>query len=740
MKEKIYLDRRRLIEERTKDLLRRMNLEEKICQMCAISGGKVLEKVKFSLKKAKKNIGKGIGEIGGILRGLGPEEGAKLANKIQKFAIENTRMGIPIIIHDECLHGCCAKKSTSFPQAIGMASTWDTELIQRIGYVVGKETRARGIHQALSPDLDVSREPRWGRTEETYGEDPYLVSRMGVNFIKGIQGENFTDKNSIIATAKHFSVHNSPEGGLNISPTVAGERTIREVFLPPFKSAVEEANAISVMPAYSEIDGIPAHANKELLTKILREEWGFNGFVVSDYGGINMLFSSHHLVSDKKEAAKQAVEAGVDMELPDIDCFPELLQAVKEGRVSEEAIDQAVRRILRAKFLLGLFENPDVNPEYAAKICDCKEHRKLALKVAHKSTVLLKNDGLLPLNKNLNSIAVIGPNANEIRLGNYSGFGMKVVTILEGIKNKISKKVKVYYTKGCEIFGNSKKGFKEAAEVAEKSDVAILVVGEVSDWGEKFPTCGEGFDVDDLNLSGVQSDLIEEIYRVQKKIVVILVNGRPLAIPGIKRNIPVILEAWYPGEEGGNAIADILFGDCTPSGKLPITFPSSVGQLPVYYNHKPSARGYYHQPGSPERPARDYVFSKPEPLFVFGYGLSYTKFEYRNLSIEPREIGPKGKVKVSVEVKNIGKFEGEEVVQLYLRDVVSSVTRPVKELKGFRRITLKLNEKKKVEFILTEKELSFLDRQMELIVEPGIFEVMVGGNSTEGIKGNFKVR
>ncbi|GAH34264.1 unnamed protein product [marine sediment metagenome] len=340
-----------------------MALEEKVAQLYSIEPEEILENGKFSPEKAKKVVGKGIGEIACILRSLCPKEGAELANKIQKFVIDNTRLKIPIIIHDECLHGCCAKRSTSFPQAIGMASTWDTELIQRIGCVIGKETRARGIHQALSPNLDVSREPRWGRTEETYGEDPYLVSRMGISFIRGIQGKNFTDKNSIIATAKHFSVHNSPEGGLNISPTVASERTIKEVFLPPFKAAVKEANVMSVMPAYSEIDGIPAHSNKELLTKILREEWGFKGFVISDYEGISMLVTTHHVASDKKEAAKQALEAGVDMELSRIDCFSELPQLIKEGKISEEAIDKAVRRILRIKFLLGLFESPYVNPE-----------------------------------------------------------------------------------------------------------------------------------------------------------------------------------------------------------------------------------------------------------------------------------------------------------------------------------------------------------------------------------------
>lgn len=725
LKNAIYLDKNRDIEERIEDLLKRMTGEEKVYQTGAVfeeGNGVILKKGKFSVEKAKRNIGKGIGEISSILRHLSPKEGAKLANKIQKFALEHTRLGIPIIIHDECLHGCMAKNSTSFPQAIGLASTWDDELMERIAVAIGRETRSRGIHQALSPTVNITRDPRCGRTEETYGEDPYLASRMAVAFVKGLQSEK------IVATPKHFVANFVGDGGRDSYAIHFSERILREIYFPAFEACVKEAGALSFMVAYNALDGLPCSCNKWLLTDILRKEWGFKGFVVSDYRSVIGIQDKHSVAQTKAEAAQKAIEAGMDVELPHIDCYVELINLVKEGKISMEVIDEAVRRILRVKFWLGLFDDPYVNPEYAEKICDCKEHRKLAYEAACKSIVLLKNEGdILPLEKTIKSIAVIGPNANEIRLGGYSGYGMKVITPLAGIKNRVSKNTKVYFVEGCKITGDSKEGFEKAIRIAQKSEVAILVMGNFAGYGDGY-TEGESADRSNLDLPGVQEDLILEICKAGKPVIVVLINGSAITITKWLNNVSAVVEAWYPGEEGGNAIADVLFGNYNPGGRLPITFPKTTGQLPLYYNHKPTGR------------RDDYVDLRgDQALFPFGYGLSYTKFQYSNLKVTPKEIPPYGKIKVSVEVKNIGKYEGDEVVQLYLRDVYSSLSRPVKELKGYKRITLKPGERKRVEFILAERELSFLNRHMEYAVERGTFEVMVGGNSVNVIREKFEV-
>ena len=688
----------------------------------------ILENGKFLSQKAHRYIGKsGLGSIYAVLRSLNPEQAAEIANEIQKFVVENTRLRIPILLCEECIHGHMAKGATIFPQAIGMASTWDPDLVQKVGSVIAKETRAVGGHQTYSPVLGVARDPRWGRTEETFGEDPCLASCLGIAMVKALQGENLTDSSAIIATAKHFAAHSEPLGGRDSNMEGISEKDLREIFLPPFKAAVEEAGAKSIMPAYSTIDGIPCTASKKLLTKILREEWGFEGYVVSDLGAIEHLYSKHRVAATLEEAVKQAVEAGVDIHLAGPRFADLLLELVEKGQVSKATINQAVRRILRIKFVLGLFEEPYVDPERAVRICDSKEHRQLALEAARKSIVLLKNENnLLPLNKDIASILVTGPNADNVRnqLGSYSGQG-SVVTVLEGIKNKVSPETKVDYVKGCSVKGTSTEGIQEAVEAAKKSDVAIVIVGG-SSWTRES-TCGEGYDRADLNLPGVQINLIKAMYETGTPIVVVLINGRPLTINWVAENVPAILEAWYPGEEGGNAIVDIIFGDYNPSGKLPITFPQSVGQLPLYYNYKPSGRRY------------DYVFMKGEPLFVFGYGLSYTKFKYSNLRITPEEIAPAGEINIGVEVQNIGDWEGEEVVQLYVHDNVASVTRPIKELKSFKRITLKAGERKIVNFTLTADHLSFYDRDMNLLVEPGTFDVMVGGNSAKGITGSFKI-
>lgn len=759
MEEKVgYLNPELSIEERVNDLLSRMTLEEKVAQLKArlfhiwkslsdIAEGldenqqrkfwkifsevfrdrDLVEAISASLwKKQWKNIileGDGekypIGELSCALRAFSPKEGAELANEIQKYILENTRTKIPVIIHDECLHGCMAKGSTSFPQSIAMASTWNPELMYEVATAIGKETRARGIHQALSPTINIARDPRCGRTEETYGEDPYLASLMAVAFIKGLQEQK------VVTTPKHYAVNFVGDGGRDSNAIHFSERLLREIYFPAFKSAVEKGDALSIMSAYNSLDGIPCSSNRWLLTEVLRKEWGFRGYVVSDYGAVVHLMTKHRVASSKAECAKKALEAGLDMELPESDCFEEVLNLVKNGELSEDVVNEAVRRILRVKFWLGLFDNPFVDPEYAEKICDCKEHRELALRSARESMVLLKNDGILPLSKDIKSIAVIGPNANVPRLGGYSGFGIKVVTPLEGIENKVGKSAKVYFAEGCGLNDTSKRGFDEAIDIAKKSDVAILFMGN------SVPeTEGEQNDRCNLDLPGVQEDLIREICNTGTPVIVVLINGSAITMTKWIDGVKAILEAWYPGEEGGNAIADILFGDYNPGGKLPITFPKFTGQLPLYYNYKPSGR------------VDDYVDLRgPQPLFPFGYGLSYTQFKYSNLKITPEKISADGEINISFDIENIGKYKGDEVVQLYLHDLFASVARPIKELKRFKRVTLDVGEKKTLSFMLSREDLEFLDLDMNLVVEPGVFEVLIGSSSEDiRLKGTFEVK
>ena len=745
-----YLDPKSAVDERACDLLSRMTLEEKVRQMGMLMSSEVLKDGKFSAALAQRVLTqKGIGCV--FEPRLDPASSARAVNKIQKYLTNKSRLGVPAMIISECSHGHQAPESTMFPAVIGLASTWDPDLVGKMASVAALEASAVGVRQSLSPDLDLGREPRWGRVEETYGEDPYLCSRLAVAYIKGLQGKGpGIDSNHVVATAKHFAAHGSPAGGLNMAPVAVGMRELRSLYLPPFKAAVTEARALSIMPAYHEIDGIPCSKSKLLLTNILREEWGFKGYVFSDFHAIEMLATFHRTAADLGEAGRQALEAGLDVEAPRIKGFGKnLLDLVKKGEVEIETIDRAVLRILRVKFLAGLFENPYPDPERAVALTNCDKHRRLARKVACESIVLLKNKGdLLPLRRDLLSIAVIGPNADAIQFGGYSYYKENGVTTLRGIQKTVSRKTQVHYAAGCGVFELSKSGFSSAVKAAEAAEVAVVCVGGVSrmNFGAKgrpiheqdktkLPTCGEESDRAELDLPGVQQQLVEAVVATGTLTVVVLINGRPLSILWIAENVPAILEAWYPGEQGGNAIADILFGKENPSGKLPVAIPRCVGQVPVFYNQKPSGRGYYHQPGMPGRPGKDYVFTTPEPLYEFGYGLSYTKFKYSNLRVTPTTIDPGGQVRVSVDIRNSGSREGKEVVQLYLRDLVSSVTTPVKVLRGFKKINLKPNQGRTVNFVLSAKDLALLDEYMEWIVEPGVFEVMVGP-----LKRKFKVR
>ena len=739
-----YKNPRLSVEQRVADLLSRMTLEEKIAQMTCLWVNRpqknpqtdfATDRGDFSAEKAAQVMKYGIGQIARQREQKGPRDGAIFANAAQKWLIENTRLGIPAIFHDEILHGHMARGSTSFPQPIALASTWDPEFIEKVFTAGALETRARGSQQVLGPNLDVAREPRWGRTEETYGEDPYLVSRMAVVIVKALQGQGPTiNGDHVIATAKHFAAHGQPEGGTNIAPANYSERVLREFFLPSFKAAVTEAGIMSVMASYNEIDGVPSHANRWLLEKVLRQEWGFKGYVVSDYDGISQLDNLHHVANGKEEAGRLALEAGVDIELPDPDCFPFLLKLVQEGRVSEASIDKAVARLIRAKFLLGLFENPYVDPDRAVKVTNSREHRELAADAARRSIVLLKNENnLLPLDRSrLRSIAVIGPNADRVHLGGYSDDPGRGVSVLQGITEKVGNQIKVTYAEGCKItreggdwFADSshlnnpaddQKLIAQAVEVARAADVTLLVLGGNEDTNKEAWANNHLGDRDSLELVGRQNDLVRAILETGKPTIVMLINSGPLSINYVAENVPAILEGFYLGQETGVGVADVLFGDFNPAGKLAVTFPRSVGQLPAYYNRKPTAK-------------RGYLFTSKEPLFPFGYGLSYTTFEYSNLQVSPAQIRPKDQTKVSVTVSNTGKRVGDEIVQLYIRDLVSSVTRPVMELKDFKRISLGPGESKVVEFTITPDKLSFLNLNMETVVEPGWFDVMVGTSS-----------
>jgi beta-glucosidase len=749
-----YQDPKLPLDQRVADLLSRMTLEEKVAQMEGAwenrdqitdpNGLFVDANGKFLPDRAAVLIKNGLGEISRPNENRDPRQMADYTNTVQKWFKENTRLGIPVLFHDECLHGHVAPKATSYPQAIALSSTWDPALVENIFTATAAEVRASGVHHCLAPVLDLARDPRWGRTEETYGEDPYLVSHIGLAAIRGFQGTGPIDNKHVMATAKHFAVHGQPEGGTNVSTGNYSERVIREYFLKPFEVAVKQGQVRTVMASYNEIDGIPSHSNKHLLDDILRHEWGFDGTIVSDYFGITDLVNLHHVVATKEEAGKMAIEAGVEIELPFEAAYPSLIDQVHQGKVSEATIDRAVTHLLSAKFEAGLFENPYVDPDYVEKLVNNADHQKLALKAAHEAIILLKNqNSLLPLDKSkYKHIAVIGPNAADLHLGGYSNKPGRGVSLLQAVKDKVGSSSEVLYSEGCKItetlpdwdadkvvLGDpalNAKRIQEAAAVARKADIVILALGENEQTSREEWATNHLGDRDSLDLLGNQDDLVKAILATGKPTVVYLQHGRPNSINYIAENVPAILDGWYLGQEGGTAIADVLFGDYNPGGKLPITVPRSVGQLPDYYYQKPSAK-------------RGFVDASVTPLFPFGWGLSYTQFKYDNLHVSPDGIGPEGETSVSVDVTNTGKISGAEVVQLYIRDEVSSVTRPVKELRGFHRIVLDPGKTETVKFMLGPDELSFLNREMHRVVEPGSFKIMVGGNSADLIETKLNV-
>lgn len=732
------------IELRIDDLLARMTPEEKAAQLIA-SQRKVFDNEEAFAPDATDsedpyaNLRNGIGHISRMGEDSGPGETAKNVNATQRFLVEETRLGIPAIIHEECLHGLMQDGATIFPQSIAMASSWDPDLVEDVFSVIALETRSRGCNQALTPNLDIMRDPRFGRTEESYGEDPYLVSRFAVAMVRGFQGEGpIIAKDKLVATGKHFAAAGEPLGGLNCGAYHGGERQVREICLPSFEAAVKEAGLQAIMAAYNEIDGVPCHLNRWLLTDVLRGEWGFDGCVVSDYGALIMVQQQHSVAADPIDATSQGLNAGMDIELPGARVYKYIPDALERGTLTSNVIDESVRRVLRLKFRLGLFENPYADEAEAERVNNCDAHKTLSLKTAERSIVLLKNDNdMLPLNAaSLKRIAVIGPNADKCHFGSYSVKSslQRGISIVQGIREHVGDSVDVDYAEGCKIHqGNGywrepeavlndpeddRRMIKDAVTVAEGADVAVVVVGGDGQ------TCRESFeprigDRSDLSLMGLQDELVQAIHATGTPTIVVLINGRPLAITDIAERIDAVIEGWYLGEETGIAMANVLFGDVNPGGKLPFSFPRSAGHIPCYYNKTKMslARRYIHHPNT--------------PLFSFGHGLSYTTFQISEPRVSPEVIAADETASVRVSLTNTGDRAGDEVVQLYIRDCVSCVIRPNKELKGFKRVHLEPGQTQEVSFSVGFEALSLYNREMERVVEPGEFTIMVGSNSED---------
>jgi beta-glucosidase len=751
----LYKDARAPVDLRVRDLMGRMTLDEKVAQIITLSRTKrdvMDDALRFDPAKATAAYPNGIGQIarpsdrGGAAtasnaandstgRWRKPADTIAFVNAAQDWARTKTRLGIPIVFHEEALHGYMAPEATSFPQAIAMASGFDPGLVERVSAVIGREVRAHGTTLALSPVVDIARDPRWGRIEETFGEDPFLCAELGVAAVRGLQGEGKElGPGKVHATLKHMTGHGQPLAGNNVAPAMLGERDLREFFFPPFRAVVERTGIGAVMPSYNEIDGVPSHANKWLLKTVLRGEWGFDGAIVSDYAAIEELSTFHKIAANPGEASRLALEAGVDCDLPDGVAYRSLADEVRAGRVPVMLIDQACAHMLRMKFRAGLFEAGPVDPLAAAKLTANDEARALALETARKAIVLLKNDGTLPLTVGAHKrVAVIGPNAAVTRLGGYSSLPKTRISLLDGVKKRLEGKAEVVFAQGVFITQSEDRGaneilladavknrelIREAVTVAQSADIVILAIGDTEQTSREGYARNHLGDRTDLDLVGEQNALFAALKATGKPIVVMALNGRPPSWPAVVAGANALIECWYLGQEGGTAMAEALFGDLNPGGKMPVTVVRDVGQIPFFYNHKPSAR-------------RGYLFADPTPLFPFGFGLSYTKFDISAPRLSAFRIARAGTVDVEVDVTNVGQRAGDEVVQLYVHDQVASVTRPVKELKGFRRITLAPGEKKTVRFSLGAEAFRMWDIDMKEVVEPGLFDIMAGPNSVD---------
>ena len=752
-----YKDASQPVAARVEDLLRRMTLEEKVAQMIGIWEKKSdIQDAKgdFSPQKALRAFPNGLGQItrpsdkrgvtvSNNAAGVAADavnrtarETANYVNAAQRWAVEQTRLGIPMIMHEEALHGYVARGATSFPQAIALASSWDPSLVERVFGVAAREMRARGANLALAPVVDVARDPRWGRIEETYGEDPVLVSEMGLAAIRGFQGTTLPlQPNKVMVTLKHMTGHGQPENGTNVGPANISERTLRENFFPPFERAVKELPVQAVMASYNEIDGIPSHANKWLLEDVLRREWGYKGSVVSDYFAIKELNTRHKLYgTDMAAAGRRALDAGVDMELPDAEGWATLAQMVKSGKVPQEQVDNAVRRILTMKFQMGLFENPYANARTAEASTATPDAIALAREAAVRSMVLLKNqNNLLPLDPSkVGKMLVVGTHARDTPIGGYSDVPKHVVSVLEGMQQAAQGRFSVDYAEGVRLTRSRQWAadkvelvspaenaplMEEAVRKAAQADTILLVLGQNEQLSREAWADQHLGDRQKLDLIGEQNALASRLFATGKPVVVVLLKGGPLAATYLEANAPAIVEGWYLGQETGNAVADVVLGRANPGGKLPVSIPRSESQLPIFYNHKPTAR-------------RGYLFESTAPLYPFGYGLSYTSFDVGAPRLAKSTIGRDETVRVSVDVANTGRRAGDEVVQLYVRDDEATVTRPVLELKHFQRVTLQPGEKRTMTFDLKPADLAFWNVEMHRVVEPGTFTISAGNSST----------
>jgi beta-glucosidase len=753
----VYKDAAAPIPKRVEDLLRRMTLDEKIAQMDCVwqQKGKIEDgNGDFSATKASQVYPHGLGMLArpsdrqgkaaaggagdsGERRNRNAPETASYVNAAQKWALEQTRLGVPMFMHEEALHGYAARDATCFPQAIGLASSFDPELVRNIFSVAAREMRARGANLALAPVVDVAREPRWGRIEETYGEDSFLCGEMGKAAVLGFSGTSRQlAKDKVLATLKHMTGHGQPESGTNIGPADISERTLREEFFPPFEKLVRETPVAAIMPSYNEIGGLPSHANRWLLHKVVREEWGFKGITVSDYLGIKELAGRHALVANEKEAAFRAVKAGVDIETPDGFAYRRLKELVTEKRISVGEIDTIVRRILELKFLAGLFENPYVDAQLADQLTATPDALALAREAARRGVVLLKNDkGLLPLDgKKVGKVLLLGTHAKDCPIGGYSDLPRHVVSIYEGLQAEAKTQgFALQYAEGVRIteeriWGKDEIKFTppdvnarliaEAVQAAKSADTIIMVLGDNEQTSREAWSDSHLGDRNSLDLMGQQNELAKAIFDLGKPTVVFLLNGRPLSVNLLAERADALVEGWYMGQETGHAAADILFGRANPGGKLPVSIARNVGQLPMFYNHKPSAR-------------RGYIDGSTKPLYPFGFGLSYTRFEISAPRLSKASIKVGESTQVQVDVKNTGAVSGDEVVQVYIRDDISSVTRPVLELKAFRRVTLKPGEQRTLTFDIRPAELQFYNADMVRVVEPGSFTIHAGPNSVD---------
>jgi beta-glucosidase len=705
------------VEARINALLARMTLEEKLGQLQQLDGEANGNFRPEHLQLARQGL------LGSTLN----VRGAQRTNELQRTAVTESRLKIPLIFGFDVIHGY----RTIFPIPLGEAASWDPAAVERAAGIAAAEARAAGVHWTFAPMVDIARDPRWGRIAEGSGEDPYLGSLMARARVRGFQGSDYSARDKVLACAKHWVAYGAAEAGRDYNTTDVSERSLREVYFPPFKAAVD-AGVGTFMSAFNDLNGVPSSANPFTLTDVLRGEWKFDGFVVSDYTSVEELIK-HGVAADGAEAAREALSAGVDMEMVSRLYNKNAAELIRERKLSQQTIDEAVRRILRIKFRLGLFDKPYADEALERTAIFNSANVAAAREIAGRSMVLLKNEhDVLPLDKNVRSIALIGPLADSRQdmLGSWTGDGKPedAITLLQGIKAKVPQ-TKINYAKGCEINSDNADGFEAALRAARESDITIIAVGESADMS------GEAASRSSLDLPGRQLDLVKAVQATGKPTIVVLMNGRPLTINWLAGNTSAILETWFAGTQAGNAIADVLFGDVNPGGKLPATFPRSVGQIPLYYNHKDTGR----PPDAKNKYTSKYLDVDWRPLFPFGYGLSYTQFKITNLQLSAQRIPYTGQLKVSVDLENTGKRAGDEVVQLYIRDTAASVTRPVKELKGFQRITLRPGEKKQVEFVLTGQQLGFWNRQMRFTVEPGEFKVMVGPNSEDLLEGTFEV-